>query len=169
LNTFNSPRRVRVTREFFGNKILNTVKAILDRYKEYGGFLSFPYEWGERAFRGWLVCEVFHETLGWPFSKIIFGEQFDVLFINENIKPKIYLETKKPGRGLAEFEQFQERIKFYGTIRYAVITDGFEWARYELISKNLINPKFVDTKKSSKAWGEFFFPLQASMFFYRMV
>jgi hypothetical protein len=67
-----------------GQKVLDKVREVLKRYENYGKYLRFPYEWGERAFRGWLVYEVFHGVLGWPIKYIVFGELFDVLFPVEN-------------------------------------------------------------------------------------
>jgi hypothetical protein len=90
-----------------GQKVLNKITELLARYERYSGYLSFPYEWGERALRGWLVYELFHEILEWPSKNIVLGEQFDVLFIDENIKPKLYLETKKPKRGLVDIDPFK--------------------------------------------------------------
>jgi hypothetical protein len=151
-----------------GRKVFDKVTELLARYEKYSGYLNFPYEWGERALRGWLVYELFHEVLEWPLKNIVLGEQFDVLFIDEDMKPKLYLETKKPGKGLADIDRFKHRIRYYGTLRYAVLTDGSEWARFEVTGEKLINQMLVDTKKAVKMWSIFFKPLCAKSFLYEV-
>ena len=83
--------------------------TILERYKKYEKYLQYPGDWGERAFRGWLVYEIFHDQLQWPIPNIVFGERFDVLFVDGAVKPVIYLETKKPGRVRRIFQTVQHR------------------------------------------------------------
>lgn len=149
-----------------GERLFNKIDEILNRYNDYSNFLKFPYEWGERAFRGWIVYEIFHEILSWPIKNIVFGEQFDVLLVDEHIMPRIYLETKKPGRGLAELDDFKARARFYGTLRYAVITDGYIWAKYEPLGEKIITERLViDIYNSQPALlNEFFISLHACKF-----
>jgi hypothetical protein len=154
--------------ETLGQEVLNKVTELLARYEKYGNYLSFPYEWGERAFRGWMVYELFHEVLGWPIKNIVLGEQFDVLFVDEYVKPKLYLETKKPGKGLVDIDRFRDRIRFYGTLKYAVITDGSEWARFEISNEEFVDQMFIDAKKAVKWWSTFFMPLHARSFLYEV-
>jgi len=152
-----------------GQKVLDKVREVLKRYENYGKYLRFPYEWGERAFRGWLVYEVFHGVLGWPIKYIVFGELFDVLFVDEYIRPKIYLETKRPGRGLVELDEFKARVQFYGILRYAVITDGFTWSRFEVLGEKLGTQETVSIDKADSILvGRFFAPLHAKNFLYEV-
>jgi hypothetical protein len=151
-----------------GQKVLDKVKELLMRYKKYSGYLSFPYEWGERAIRGWLVYEIFHEVLGWPCENIVLGEKFDVLFVDEDVKPKLYLETKKPAKGLKNINNFKDRIRFYGTLRYAIITDGSVWVRFEVSAGELPNHKLINTESSLEEWEAFFVPLHARSFLYKV-
>lgn len=152
-----SKRHARTNNSLIGPKIIRGINELLERYNRYSGYLSFPYEWGERAFRGWLVFDIFHLLLEWPLTNIVFGEQFDVLFVDGNVKPKIYLETKKPGRGLMEFDSFQKRVRFYGTLRYAVITDGYLWARLEIAGDKSSNPirLNIDDIEIKTQWTDF--------------
>jgi hypothetical protein len=112
-----------------------TLNTVLDRYKRYEKYLKYPGEWGERTFRAWLVFEIFHKRLKWPISKIVFGEVFDVLFVNETVKPVIYLETKKPERGPADSEAFQRHISKYETLEWAILTDGYDWVKMDCLRK----------------------------------
>jgi hypothetical protein len=153
-----------------GRKVLDKIREVLKRYEDYGKYLRFPYEWGERAFRGWLVYEVFHEVLGWPIKYIVFGELFDVLFVDEYVRPKIYLETKRPGRGLAELGEFKARMPFYGTLRYAVITDGLAWSRFEVLGEKLGAQEIVNVNETNPTLIErFFIPLHAKNFLYEVL
>jgi hypothetical protein len=152
-----------------GQKVLDKIREVLKRYEDYGKYLRFPYEWGERAFRGWLVYEVFHEVLGWPIKYIVFGELFDVLFVDEYMRPKIYLETKRPGRGLVELDEFKARVRFYGTLRYAVITDGFTWSRFEVLGETLGTGETINIDKADPIpVRRFFMPLHARNFLYEV-
>jgi hypothetical protein len=152
-----------------GQKVLDKIREVLKRYEDYGKYLRFPYEWGERAFRGWLVYEVFHEVLGWPIKYIVFGELFDVLLVDEYVRPKIYLETKRPGRGLVELDEFKARVRFYGTLRYAVITDGFTWSRFEVLGEKLGTGETINIDKADPIpVRRFFMPLHAKNFLYEV-
>jgi hypothetical protein len=99
----------------------------------------------------------------------VFGELFDVLFIDEYIRPKIYLETKRPGKGLVELDKFKDRVRFYGTLRYAVITDGFAWSRFEVLGGKLGAQETVDIGKADPILvGRFLMPLHAKNFLYEV-
>jgi hypothetical protein len=153
-----------------GQRVLNKIREVLRTYEKYSKYLKFPYEWGERAFRGWLAFEVFHEVLGWPTKNIVFGEQFDVLLVDEYVRPKIYLETKKPGRGLVELDEFKARVRFYGTLRYAIITDGFNWLRFEVLGEKLGTQNIVSIDETSPSLiGKFFMSLHAKNFLYEVL
>ena len=129
------------------DSVISTLNKIIERYRLYTNYLEFPGEWGERAFRGWLVFEVFHKLLGWPIENIIFGERYDVLFVNSDIQPVIYLETKKPKRGLADLSEFKSRSKYYRTLIYAVLTDGYKWLRIDLIRSKKTQVNLKDKAK----------------------
>jgi hypothetical protein len=117
------------------NSLRKTLTSILNRYEKYEKYLKYPGEWGERTFRAWLVFEVFHDLLGWPISNIVSGEMFDTLFVNDAVKPVIYLETKKPKRGLADMEAFRRHIGKYETFEWAILTDGYEWLMVDCVRK----------------------------------
>ncbi len=111
---------------------------VLKRYERYERFLNYPGDWGERAFRGWLIFDLFHQFLKWPIENIVFGERFDVLLVNNEIKPIINIETKKPGRGLSEYNAFKKRLSDYQTLNYAILTDGNEWMLFNCLEHSEI-------------------------------
>lgn len=141
-------------------EVLNSIQNIMKRFDEYEKYLHYPGEWGERAFRAWLVFEIFHLHFGWPISHIIFGEKYDVLFVNDDIIPVIYLETKRPGRGLVEIIEFEERILSYefSTLKYGILTDGFKWLKYDVIRQE----KYIISLESPISyWEDFIRNLQS--------
>ena len=50
------------------DSFLSTVKEIMLRYEYYEKYLNYPGDYGERAFRGWLVFDLFHKKLEWPIK-----------------------------------------------------------------------------------------------------
>ncbi|MCS7192190.1 MAG: hypothetical protein NZ937_04310 [Armatimonadetes bacterium] len=114
-------------------KLVRTVTQILKRYEHYKQHLHYPGDWGERALRGWIVCEVFQDALGWSSASTVFGEQFDVVFVNGQLLPVIYMETKKPEVALTKIHRRQtlRRAKNYPTLRHVVLTNGWIWERWD--------------------------------------
>jgi hypothetical protein len=113
---------------------LETIRAILDRYSAYRGRLNLPGEGFERAFRGWLMMDYLREALRWPTSRIFSGERFDLLLLDEDLYPVVNIETKAPDHEASaqEIEDFESRLPFYGTLRWAFFTNGKEWRRLAL-------------------------------------
>jgi len=144
--------------------IKKPLTTILARYERYEKYLKYPGEWGERTFRAWLVFEVFHDYLRWPIPNIIFGEIFDTLFVNDAVRPVIYLETKKPKRGLADMDAFRKHIEKYETLEWAILTDGYEWLTVDCVRNNE-RSFFLSGSKSSEVEG-FFRAFKASNYLY---
>ena len=157
-------RACRCLRESSPKLLRESLIAVLERYQKYEKYLQYPGEWGERAFRGWLVYEVFHIQLRWPISNIVFGEQFDVLLVDEAVKPVIYVETKKPERGLADLEAFKQRSDKYGTLLWVVLTDGYKWLRISRVNNK--EKTFSLPEPNLSSWQNFFRVLKASDYIY---
>lgn len=115
---------------------LHVIRAILQRHAEYGGRFNVPGDWGERAFRGWIVLDLLHDTLKWPSTHIVMGERHDLLLLNTSLSPIVTIETKRPGHEAspAERKDFEDRLAHYGTLRWAFLTNGEEWTRLELVT-----------------------------------
>lgn len=144
-------------------KLSDALQTILKRYEQYTRYLNYPGDWGERAFRGWVVYEIFHVCLGWPLKNIVFGERFDVLFVDNDIRPVVYLETKKPQRGLADSEDFEARIPLYQTIKQAVLANGYEWLRIDVVTNSR---EMLKLPASNLKWNEFSRLLMAKNYIY---
>lgn len=138
------------------------VGEILTRYNDYSGRFSVPGEWGERAFRGWLVLDLFSSYYGWPSTHILHGERLDVLLLDRAIHPVVTIETKKPGYEAKETEwkQFEDRLAFYGTLRWAFLTNGRSWTRFQISSPQgnvtVIGRKTIDVIQASSSEVEEF-------------
>ena len=141
-----------------------SLMTILTRYRDYERYLKYPREWGERTFRAWLVFEVFHDYLKWPIQNIVFGEVFDTLFVNDAIKPIIYLETKKPKKGLVDSEVFKRHISKYETLEWAILTDGYEWLKMDCVRKKVQTISLL--KSESSQLEGFFLSLAATKYLY---
>jgi len=145
------------------HKCLQNIKTIIDRYKTYEKFLKYPGDWGERALRGWLAFEFFQNHLGWDSHRIVLGEIFDVLFINDQTKPVLYLETKKPLKGLVGYDAFINRSKSYPSLRIGLLTDGISWLSYDYLVKEKI---YITINDEISKWGQFLEPLHKLNFIY---
>ena len=148
-------------------RIVSASKTIMERYRRYTGHLKFPGDWGERVIRGWLVFEVFSRELGWPIESIIFGERFDVLFVDNFVNPKIYLETKVPGElvnkaNLAGYELKATRLADrFSTIEQVVVSDVETWVRIDKLRHEHVHFRIDDV---GPAGSGFFERLQASLY-----
>ena len=149
-------------------KIEDKIAEILKRYEE-SDRIRIPREGAERTIRGWLMCELFHNILGWKMEKIILGERFDLSLYDDFGHVVIYVETKSPAREIykKDREDFFGRTKPYGTIRYAIITNGYVWERYN-VTRGIVCMKdkmeiFFSSRERSpeKKISEFFKPLRA--------
>ncbi len=115
---------------------LTAIKTLLRRYDQYTGRLNVPGDWGERAFRGWLAMDLLCDALGWPSAHVVFGERFDILLLDQSLYPVVNIETKKPRHEASSKEKtsFEDRLKYYGTLRWACLTNGTAWLRLSLLS-----------------------------------
>ncbi len=116
--------------------MLTVLNEIIHRYDRYTGRLNIPGEWGERAFRGWLVLDFLFAELGWPSTHIILGERFDILLLNAAMHPVVSIETKKPRYQASERERrdFRNRLPMYPTLEWAFLTNGTCWERFRLLA-----------------------------------
>ena len=129
---------------------LETIRLILARHEEYRGRLNLPGEGWERAFRGWLAMDLLLQHFGWPTSRIVLGERFDILLLDEGLAPAVTIETKGPHHEASqrETEDFEARLPFYGTLRWAFFTNGEHWARLRLEA-----PKGIQTFAEKKTFS----------------
>ncbi len=151
------------------NKLYHQVWRVLERYENYKQYLRYPGDWGERALRGWLVREVFQDLLGWSSEATLWGELFDVLFVDEQLTPVIYLETKKPEIVLTRqhCRYTLQRAARFPTLRYTVLTNGWLWQRWDGGHFSYRSPDGVlDLRQSPSktAVAAFFAPLCAERF-----
>lgn len=107
---------------------------VLARYDELRARLGFPGDFGERAFRGWLVMDVLQTCFGWPPERVVFGEIYDLLLLSRTMQPVVTIETKIPRHRptAADVAAFNGRLHHYSTLQWAYFTDGYAWHRLQL-------------------------------------
>lgn len=108
--------------------------ALLARYDDLKQRLGFPGDFGERAFRGWLVLDVLQQCYGWDSERLVFGEVYDLLLLSRNRLPVVTIETKIPSHRPTptDIRSFENRLHHYATLHYAYFTDGYVWRRLHL-------------------------------------
>jgi len=145
--------------------VKNVLVEILNRYDRYGRLIGYPGEWGERAFRFWLIVELFMDVLGWPSQNVVLGEKYDVLLLDNDIRPVIYIETKRPSIPISEghVEEAEERAKDYFSIRYIVVANGKMWVMYDAIKGEYMLIADLSKAEDRKV-TEFFSKLSAKNF-----
>ena len=154
-----------------GNSILDTLQKVINRTVKMGQLLHIPGEGGERPFRDWLKSELLVSVLNWPGDKIIIGERFDILLIDEFNRPVATIETKAPYHISTKTEQetFRQRLSLYPSLRVAFFTNGPEWDRLDLISvdgkQKIHNEVSLEISQSDSEDAESFFaPLRADRY-----
>jgi hypothetical protein len=150
---------------------LSTIRAILKRHADYAGRFAVPGDWGERAFRGWLVLDLLHGYMKWPSSHILLGERHDILLLNDSLSPVITVETKRPDydASKSEWKNFEARLPHYGTLRWAFLTNGKNWTRLEILAPKgkiqIRSRQEIDvTKASEEDAAKYFGTLRARQY-----
>jgi hypothetical protein len=145
------------------HSFINVLNGILQRYDKYTGRLNIPGEWGERAFRGWIILDFLFTELGWPSTNIILGERFDILLLNEALHPVVNIETKKPRSRIIQQEKkdFLNRLAMYPTLEWAFLTNGIYWSSFRLLApegnqKILEKMEYELEKATEETTREFF-------------
>lgn len=149
-------------------RIISILQEIMRRCEE-NDRIRIPREGVERTIRGWLMCELFHDVLGWKMKSIIQAERFDIGLFDEYGHIVVYVETKSPSKlSDAEETTFLRRSRHYQTIRYGVLTDLYEWRSFkgddglDARRKRVIN--LTRTQADEPAVTKFFQPLQAKYY-----
>jgi hypothetical protein len=150
-------------KEGWGKEIRQALRKILARCRDSVVPMNVPGEGGERPLRGWLINPFLPDILGWPSGNIVQGERFDLRLTDFESFPVVYIETKTPGHVAShrEREDFESRIKSYGTLRAAFLTNGRTWERLDIIAPRgnvTIHDRFViDLERCTDEEAEAFF------------
>ena len=126
--------------------------AIIQRTQKYNQMLKFPHEGTERMIRGWIALEMLHDLFQWPSENIVFGETFDLLLVDNLIRPVIYLETKSISyeidldKSLEEINKILLRTGRRPTLNYLIITNGIKWMIYNVIGEPLSEQEINDIR-----------------------
>jgi hypothetical protein len=111
-------------------------------------------------------------VLGWPDESARIGEIFDILLLDEYIKPVATIETKAPYHRSTKDEQrkFRERLSSCPNLRAAFFTNGPEWDRLDLVSlegrQKIHSEVSLDISQATAEQVESFFePLRGDRYF----
>src|SRR5271157_1804616 len=150
-----------------GEKILATIRSVLQRCDEVGEKVGYPGEGGERRFRKWIASELLEQVLRWPGKNVVVGERFDVLLLSDEVHALATIETKTPYHQASKKERadFEERLSGFPTLKTAYFTNGPEWNRLDILVSGaelrVLERSTFDLGKHSPAYAEqFFAPLQ---------
>src|SRR5271157_384494 len=118
-----------------GEKILATIRSVLQRCDEAGEKVGYPGEGGERRFRKWIASELLEQVLRWPGKNVVVGERFDVLLLSDEVHALATIETKTPYHKASKKERadFEERLSGYPTLRTAYFTNGCDWDKLDIV------------------------------------
>ncbi|MFQ6095941.1 MAG: hypothetical protein ACE5NN_07335 [Candidatus Bathyarchaeia archaeon] len=118
------------------------------------------------------MCELIHNLLGWKMDRIILAERFDLSLYDDRGHMVVYIETKTPTRDLTKRDRrsFFNRTRPYGTIKHAIITNGYQWERYRGTGNGIEQEPevklliFDKRSPSRRQMRKFFKPLQAKYY-----
>ena len=99
------------------------------------------------------------DVLGWDSKYVVFGEKYDVLFLDDYIRPKLYLETKKPDIHITKnhVKEAIERSKEFYSIGYVIVTNGTTWVLHDCIKDaghKIDNIESANDKKVANVFGK---------------
>ena len=146
-----------------GEKILATIRSVLQRCDEVGEKVGYPGEGGERRFRKWIASDLLEQVLDWPGKNVVIGERFDVLLLSDEDHALATIETKTPYHKASKKERsdFEERLSGYPTLRTAYFTNGPEWDKLDIVVSGaelrVLERSSMDINKHSAAYAEQFF------------
>src|SRR5271157_271137 len=150
-----------------GEKILATIRSVLQRCDEVGEKVGYPGEGGERRFRKWIASELLEQVLRWPGKNVVVGERFDVLLLSDEVHALATIETKTPYHKASKKERadFEERLSGYPTLRTAYFTNGCDWDKLDIVVSGaelkVLERSSLDINKHSAGYAEqFFTPLR---------
>ena len=115
-----------------------TLYSIIERAIKYRKLLKFPHEGTERMIRGWIALELLNVQLNWNSQNIIFGETFDLLLVDDRIRPVLYLETKgleqqiNPSDIPIELEKILKRTYRRPTLQILILTNSIKWIVFDV-------------------------------------
>jgi hypothetical protein len=148
------------------DEAVRCLQAVLERFNGFNRLGALKKEGGERAFRGWLMSGFLLPALGWPWDRIVLGESMDILALDWMNKPVVYIETKTPTQRLrvGHRGEMSERLDRWGSLRYAVLTNGWVWERFDDLQAPLGAPSLTYSLEDKTKGSEIFSALFAHNF-----
>jgi hypothetical protein len=115
---------------------------VVERLEQFRRGGALRHEGGERALRGFLITGFFMRALGWPWDRLVLGESLDLLAVDWRDQPVFYVETKTPSQALSirHREEVAGRLHRWGSFRFAVLTNGTHWERFDDLAARPLKP-----------------------------
>lgn len=119
--------------------------SIIERAFRYQRLLHYPGEGTERMLRGWIAMELLLGPLAWRPQNILFGETFDLLLVDDRIRPVLYIETKSLEQQISpkdipnEIKRILKRTGRRPTLKKMILTNGIKWIVFNVSN----SPKIV--------------------------
>lgn len=132
---------------------LEGLVSIIERAFRYQKLLRYPREGTERMLRGWIAMELLLGPLGWCPQNVLFGETFDLLLVDDRIKPVLYIETKSLEQQInpedipTEIKRILKRTGRRPTLKKMVLTNGIKWIVFDVANKPKIVFELEDVRK----------------------
>lgn len=116
------------------SEVHGALELILSRHAHLKPKVGFRGDFGERAFRFWLVLDVLMPVYGWRHERVVAGEVYDLLLLDRREQCVVAIETKNPGHvpTKEDIRAFEGRLHHFPTLQWAFFTDGRIWRRLRL-------------------------------------
>ena len=139
---------------------------VVQRLEEFRRGGALRHEGGERALRGFLVTGFFMRALGWPWHRLVLGESLDLLAVDWRDQPVFYVETKSPYQALVarHREEVAGRLHRWGSFRFAVLTNGTHWERFDDLAQRPLRPAATLVLERATAPEAFLAPMHARQY-----
>ena len=142
---------------------MTALAEVVERLEQFRRGGALRHEGGERALRGFLITGFFMRALGWPWDRLVLGESLDLLAVDWRDQPVFYVETKSPYQALVggHREEVAGRLHRWGSFRFAVLTNGRQWERFDDLALRPLRPAATLELENPVAAEAFMAPLQA--------
>lgn len=143
--------------------LMVALAEVVERLEQFRRGGALRKEGGERALRGFLITGFFMRALGWPWQRLVLGESLDLLAIDWRDQPVFYVETKSPYHALLSRhrEEIAGRLNRWGSFRFAVLTNGRHWERFDDLALRPLRPAATLLLERPATPDAFFDPMHA--------
>ena len=145
---------------------MTALAEVVERLEQFRRGGALRHEGGERALRGFLITGFFMRALDWPWHRLVLGESLDLLAVDWRDQPVFYVETKSPYHALVagHREEVAGRLHRWGSFRFAVLTNGRHWERFDDLALRPLRPAAMLELERPTAVAAFLAPMYARQY-----